>query len=280
MPIVDTNNQSITGLSGIHVWHDGMSSCSQRVRTVLAAKDKDWEDHRVELMHAANFAPEFLAINPKGLVPVLVHDGTLVTESVDIIDYLDTAFPSPSLRPNESEELAQMREWLALADAAQFDLKVLSHEFLLRAVRKVSDEDLERIRNDVVNDDLVDFLGVYTDGDYLPAELVSESVNRTDERFCRLDNALEGRHWLAGATLSLGDIAWMPNAHRFELMDWPLEKYPNFHRWHTMVKELPSYRAGIVKWEPPSAREMFSNYVQTRGEAGYHVGNFGVLSTS
>ena len=70
----------------------------------------------------------------------------------------------------------------------------------------------------------------------------------------------------------------MPNAHRFEFMDWPLEKYPNVVAWHNGVKKTQGYTKGIVDWEPDHIRELLSNFVHSRGEEGYHVRNFGVLA--
>jgi glutathione S-transferase len=127
---------------------------------------------------------------------------------------------------------------------------------------------------------LVDFIRVYHASDYLPADMVTGCVDRTDVRFRKLDDALDGKDWLVGDGLTLADIAWMPNAHRFELMDWPLDRYPNFSAWHDTVKELPSYQAGIVEWEPPPVREHLTGYVRTRGDAGHHVCNFGALAST
>ena len=108
--------------------------------------------------------------------------------------------------------------------------------------------------------------------------MVIKSVDRTDACFCQLDDALDGRQWLVGEVFTLADIAWMPNAHRFELMDWPLNRYPNVMNWHGRVKKLPGYQEGIIKWEPSPAREMLTEFVSSRGSEGYHVRNFGVLA--
>ena len=279
MPIIKSKDQSTKSLKGLHLWHDDMSSCSQRVRAVLTVKGVAWEDHLLAILHGDTTTPEFLALNPKGLVPVLVHDGDLWVESMDIIDHLDRTFPEPGLRPTDPDQARDMERWMQIADGAQYDLKVLSHEFLFRAARNLSDLELETFENNVDNPVLVDFLRVYTQGDILPENMVTDSVNKTDAWFRQLDDALAGRNWLVGDDLSLADIAWMPNAHRYELMDWPLERYANVQAWHGRVKKLQAYHEGIVKWEPPPAREMLTGFVQSRGADGYHVRNFGVLAT-
>jgi len=255
-----------------------MSSCSQRVRAVLAEKDRDWESHPVSIPRGDNTTPEYLAINPKGLVPALVHDGVLMTESMDIIDYLDRIYPKPALRPEDPELVRRMKHWMSVADEAQFDLKVLSHEFLFRASRKISAADLENFENNVENAVLVGFVRAYHENERLPEDMVTSSVNRTDAWFVELDEALEQSTWLAGEAPSLADIAWMPNAHRMELMDWPLDRYGNLEAWYGRVKSLAGYRSGIAQWEPPAVREMLTAHLRSRQEEGYHVRNFGVLA--
>jgi glutathione S-transferase len=79
------------------------------------------------LSNNQHLTPEFIAINPKGLVPVLVHDGIVVTESSDIVDYVDQHFPDPPLRPCDPAELDRMYSRLNLWDETQICLKTLSH---------------------------------------------------------------------------------------------------------------------------------------------------------
>ena len=278
MPVIEPKDQSLKSLTGLHLWHDDMSSCSQRVRTVLALKGLDWEDHLLVIPKGDTQTPEFLAINPVGVVPVLVDEGVTRTESMDIIDYLDERDGAPSLRPSDAGAVAEMKDWMEKADVAQYDLKVLSHEFLFRAVRHISAEDVAFFESNYDNEVLVDFIRIYAQGDALPVEMITQSVNQAEAGFRELDAALAAREWLAGDAFSLADIAWMPNAHRFELIGWPMERTPNLMRWHAQVKALPGYQAGIVDWEPPHVREMLANYVETRGAEGHHVRNFGVLA--
>ena len=177
MPIIEPEDQSIKTLKGLHLWHDDLSSCSQRVRAVLAIKGLNWDDHLLAIPKGDTTTPQYLAINPKGLVPVLVHDGFLWTESIDIIDYLDRTYPKPALRPVDPEQEAQMIRWMKSADTAQYDLKVLSHEFLFRAVRDVSDADLKIFENNVENEVLVDFMRTYQKSDKLPEDMIAKSVD-------------------------------------------------------------------------------------------------------
>src|SRR5436190_16062106 len=72
----DIKTREVLDWKGVHVLHFMGSSCSQKLRVFLNLKGIPWESHHVDLIANENFRPWFLGINPRGLVPVLVHDGT------------------------------------------------------------------------------------------------------------------------------------------------------------------------------------------------------------
>ena len=65
------------------------STCSQRVRFVLNAKGLPFEEHKLDLLAGDQLKPEYLALNPNGVVPTLDHGGQIVIDSSAIIEYLD-----------------------------------------------------------------------------------------------------------------------------------------------------------------------------------------------
>src|SRR3977135_3050320 len=87
----------------------GNSLCSQKVRITMRAKGLDWTSVKVDLFKAEQYDPEYLKLNPKGVVPTLVHDGKAVIESTLICEYLDDTFPQPPLVPSDPGERARMR---------------------------------------------------------------------------------------------------------------------------------------------------------------------------
>jgi glutathione S-transferase len=132
MPIINSSSSDARNFKGLHLYHLSMSNCSQKARFCLEEKRLEWTSHPVDLVNNQHLTPEFVAINPKGLVPVLVHDGVVVTESSDIIDYVDQHFPNPPLRPSDPAERERMYRWLELWDETQIWLKTLSHNTILR----------------------------------------------------------------------------------------------------------------------------------------------------
>ena len=98
------------------LYHAWGSTCSQKVRLALAEKGLDYESRLLNLRRFEQFSPDFLAVNPDAVVPVLVHDGFKVRESSIINVYIDEAFPDPPLRPRDAKGRAQVAAWSRFVD--------------------------------------------------------------------------------------------------------------------------------------------------------------------
>ena len=95
----DIKTKEVLEWKGIHLFHFSGSSCSQKLRIFLNIKDLNWVSHPIDLIKNENFSPWYLGINPRGLVPTLVHDGEVHIESNEIMKYLDTIDDSSKLYP-------------------------------------------------------------------------------------------------------------------------------------------------------------------------------------
>ena len=95
MPILKDKN--FPEFRGLHLWHAPMSSCSQRVRIALCLKELSWVSHPLKLDKGEHAKSDYLAINPKGLVPSLINDGEVITDSIDILSYIEEKFGQPAL---------------------------------------------------------------------------------------------------------------------------------------------------------------------------------------
>ncbi|MGC1357225.1 MAG: glutathione S-transferase N-terminal domain-containing protein [Xanthobacteraceae bacterium] len=124
----DFRTPEVLGWKGVHVLHFMESSCSQKLRIFLNLKGIEWESHLVDLFTNENFTPRFLGINPRGLVPVLVHDGVVHIESNDIIQYLEKTFAAPKLIPAGYEN--EVATLLKHEDDLHLDLRTLSFRFV------------------------------------------------------------------------------------------------------------------------------------------------------
>ncbi len=249
MPVIPTNNTELTRLKGIHLWHTGLSTCSQRVRIALAELGLEFESHPVNLHAGENSSDWYQAIHPDGVVPALVDDGRLVIESVDIIDYLDQRQERQHLVPAEPGEREAMLTLMNQADQAQKHLKLLTFEFLFKAAPTMSEDLAKTFQRDHNNETLKKFHRNFRAG--FERSRIEAAAGATDRDFKALDQTLsDGRAFLTGASFSLADIAWIPNFHRFELLGWSFGRYPHLQQWFTGVSARPSYASALESWEP------------------------------
>ena len=93
------------------------STCSQRVRFVLNAKNLPFSEVKLDLLAGDQLKPDYLALNPNGVVPTLDHDGAIVIDSSVIIEYLDEIAPSPvDFTPHDPVMRAKMRALMHFID--------------------------------------------------------------------------------------------------------------------------------------------------------------------
>jgi len=93
------------------------STCSQRVRFVLNAKKISFAEIKLNLLAGDQLKPDYLALNPNGVVPTLDHDGAIVIDSSVIIEYLDEVVPTPeSFTPRDPVTRARMRALMRFID--------------------------------------------------------------------------------------------------------------------------------------------------------------------
>src|SRR3546814_17024504 len=119
-------------MTGLILYHAPRSSASRRVRLFLEEKGLAYESHVVDLSLQQHHSPEYLRINPLGVVPTILHEGRPLHESGTICEYMDDVFPEPLLRPADPYALARMRNWVRPRDAP--------HGILIRYQRRPSNQ--------------------------------------------------------------------------------------------------------------------------------------------
>lgn len=275
MPIIPAGREDLEELKGIHLWHAGMSNCSQRCRITLAELGLEWESHEVNLQKAEHATEEYQQINPNGVVPALVHDGTVVINSVDIIAYLDENFGDGSLRPPEYEE--EIAAALAHADKSQLGLKYCTFEFIFSGGPRPDEETFQKLVNGLHDEWLQDFHHEYRAG--FSRERIHEMVGLVHADLTQLEARLgDGRKWMAGADFTLADIAWMPNLRRYYLLRWPLERYPRVNEWFKNAAARDSFRIALEGWEPKPLLDVALPKLDERIANGDGVTAYGPLA--
>jgi glutathione S-transferase len=256
----DIKTREVLGWKGVHVLHFMGSSCSQKLRIFLNLKGIPWQSHLVDLHANENFRPWFLGINPRGLVPVLVHDGTVHIESNDIIQYLEKAFPTPKLVPagHESEVAALLKH----EDELHLDLRTLSFRFVFAppgppkpaeslASYAANGSGTVQGRKDRDREIQIEFWE-RTAREGFTDESVRASARKFRAEFDALDRRLGQHPYLMGDTLSVLDIAWFIYAHRLSLGGYPLARlHPRFGAFVETLRARAEFAKEIAM--PPEA---------------------------
>ncbi|MEC7489856.1 MAG: glutathione S-transferase family protein [Pseudomonadota bacterium] len=260
----DIKTREILDWKGLHVFHFPFSSCSQKLRIFIALKGVEWESHLIDLMGNENLQEYFLGVNPRGLLPVLVHDGDVHIESNDILTYLETGCPEPCLIPEGSGY--EVAELLKQEDDLHLDLRALSFRFVFNPPHAPKSKgDLEVYANtgsgtvqgvkDGRVDVEIDFWEAIAEHG-ITDEVAQAAAAKFRQAFDDLDARLDGQEYVLGDTLSVIDIAWFIYANRLTLAGYPIAKlHPNMGAWYARLKEIPAIKKEITL--PPPVKEKF-----------------------
>lgn len=236
----------------IELYHADMSTCAQKVRFVLAEKKLDWTGHTLNLRTRDQHQPDYLKLNPNGVVPTLVDNGQVIIESTVICEYLDDAYPDIPLRPDSPADRALMRRWTKwLDEVLHFYTGVLSGSIAFRHqhLARPADE-----------------LAAYLDGIPDPkrrarqreqiekgmeAEQFIDAVGTFEDFLTRLEAQLSETRWMAGERYSLADIGYTPYVIRLfelELAPWMANR-PNILKWYEQIQARENFTAGYKEWK-------------------------------
>jgi glutathione S-transferase len=271
----DIKTREVTQWRGVHVLHYSGSTCSQKLRIFLNLKGTPWHSRLIDLPKHENYSPWFLGVNPRGLVPVFVHDGKVHIESNDIITYLERAFPTPRLIPaGHEQEIAKL---LHHEDDLHLDLRALSFRFIFDRKGPPRSPELLKIYEDNGSGTVhgikdkgkavqIDFCRRAADEGF-PDQMVRESVLRFKTEFEALDETLRSSPYLFGDALSVVDIAWFIYAHRLELCGYPLRRrHPHLSTWFDKLARRQEFRKEISL--PPRLLEQITSVQRSHRESG------------
>ena len=231
----------------LELYHNDMSVCSAKVRLVLAEKNLAATLHHFNLRKGDQLAPDYLKLNPNGVVPTLIHDGRPVIESTLIAEYLDEAFPAPPLRPADLVERAAMRIFASIPDQGlhaacgtistavgfRHQYLALSPDELKRNIEETPDP-ARRERKRV---------GIEKGMD---APFVPDALRTYDSALARMEARLaHGKPWLMGEQYTLADAGLTPYVTRLAHLhfDGMWAKRPRLAAWCERIQARPNYRA-------------------------------------
>lgn len=197
------------------LWHAWDSVSSIKVRIALAGRRLDYESRIVDLLRFEQTSPDYLAINPRGVVPAIEHDGEIHTGSNDIIGWIDMTFPGPSLRPAEPENQARLAAWLEHEATGVFPaIRTVTLELSMKQVfNRYSEGELDGMLAHHPRQKLVPLIKQTLMSPPDPDQ-VNDAGAKLRAVFEHMEAELADGPWLAGRSYTLADIAMAPHVFR------------------------------------------------------------------
>jgi glutathione S-transferase len=233
----------------LELYNFPMSTCSQKVRIVLAEKGLEWVDRRIE--SGEHLKPEYLALNPNGVVPTLVHDGTPIVDSSVICEYLDEVFPQVPMSPPDALGRAKMRAWLRYIEEVPTPaVRYPSfNRVLVKNLQKMSKQEFDRAADKrPLRKHFYHRMGQTG----FPKADIDAAFHDLQQTYGRIDQALaqSGGPWILGKQFTLVDVCLIPTIDRMEDLGYAggwERAQPRMTEWWSRIKPRPSFQATYYK---------------------------------
>ena len=220
----------------IYYYGGALSNNCMRVTLHLAEKGVNWESLKIDVLNAKNLEEDYLKIHPKGTVPAIIHNGLAISDSNDIMKYIEDKFPSPSLLPRDSNEVDEM--WEHVDRAANIHPKMAKAYFYSLGVgRPCTEKSLKRYKE--INPELYEFHKKY--GKKMSKQQVLDVLEFNRTTINNIEELLENNKYLLGETYTLADIAWASNLFFLEAFKFDLSAYPKVRNWMERIRKRDAY---------------------------------------
>ncbi|MGZ8500221.1 MAG: glutathione S-transferase family protein [Candidatus Binatia bacterium] len=235
----------------IELYHNDMSVCAQKVRFALAEKKLAWESRHLNLRAGDQQQPEYLKLNSNAVVPTLVDNGTVIIESTVICEYLDDAYPEPTLKPKDPAGRARMRLWTKqLDEGVHAATSVVSSAIAFRYQKlaigmEALEEFHKKMPDPVKREKSWENVTKGVESRFFP-----EAIKRFDKLLSDMETTLANSPWLAGTEFSLADIGFAPYVTRLDHLQLQFlwDKRPHIPEWYDRLRERRAYSDALEKW--------------------------------
>lgn len=235
----------------LKLYHGANSVCSIKVRIVLEEKNMAWESHHIDLPKGEQFSEEFIALNPRSFVPVLIHDGFILRESSVICEYIDQLSDVNPLMPTSAEEQAKTRVWGVQCLEYHDSVNTLTFASYQRSMLLAKPKDeLEKrwksMPDQIRAKKVQDLVENGASSGYVPV-----AIQRMSRLAREINDELEHSDWLMGDSYSMADALVTAYFFRTECVGlaglWE-SHYPRTTNWYNRIKERRSFDASIAPW--------------------------------
>ncbi|BDH46552.1 glutathione S-transferase [Salmonella enterica subsp. enterica serovar Choleraesuis] len=203
----------------ITVWGRDNSTNVKKVLWCLEELGMQWTTIPAGGKFGLNHDPEYLAMNPNGLVPCLRDDAhnLVLWESNTIVRYLAAEYGSPSLWESDPARRAAGEKWMDWISATLANPFKAVYVSLVRLAPEQRDQ-----------------------------ALIAQGITECKAAFSILDSALANQRWLGGDNFGPGDIAAGPTLYGLLSLDVEWGELPHLRRWYQQLCERPAFKAKVM----------------------------------
>jgi glutathione S-transferase len=230
----------------IELYHFEPTSNSGEVLICLKEKGIDFVGHYVDVLAGEQFSAAFLKLNPAGQVPVLVHDGHVLTETGFILQYLDEVFQAVSLTPHSPEGRYWVNVWIKYVN--EYMAPAAWKLGIARTVAGLGERrsGIETALDNAPPERRQGWAKAFAGFDVIDLEIARGLL---PERLKRMEAQLAASEWLAGDHYSLADIAVFPTANALsgvagDLVD--ATATPRVWDWLERMRARPAVQAALA----------------------------------
>jgi len=233
----------------LELYHAEPVANSMKPLICLKEKGLDFVSHYVDLLRFEQHDPAFVKINPSGQVPVLVHDGAVITESTVINEYLDDVFPEVPLRPADPVARARMRVWSKFVDEYFCPaLSMIGWHFMVRRIAKaIAKDEFEKLLERIPLPEQRQKWATVA-GESFTEEQLADRWRRCGLSIQRMESILAKYQGLASDEYSLADVnsysmvAGMPRLMPEHMNE---NNAPRSLEWLVRMDERPAVKAAL-----------------------------------
>lgn len=222
------------------------------LKSMIPLKEKGlaYESIYVDLHKFEQHSAWFTAINPEGQVPVLDHDGTIITHTTVINEYLEDVFPDIPLRPLDPVGRARMRYWNKFVDEQVMNYVSMHgwHRMVGVIARSIEDGEFEKLLEHIPLPDQRKKWATARSG-FSEADLANATA-KIEYALDKVETQLTQTDWLAGDAFTLADINFYSHCGMMIERMFPemevAKRAPHLVAWRDRVSARPAVKEALA----------------------------------
>ena len=214
----------------IEVYWGSGSGPAWRVLLTLELKKLDYQSHLLQLTNNQQKNPDILKLNPRGQIPILKDDAMVVSESLAIMQYLESRCPEPALFGQSPQQIGRINQ-------------------LVQEILSYMEKPIESIIRPIFRNRIEDSW-----------QTILETAPKVKRELAVVNSLLTDSEWIAGDLISAADVVFLPTVQRLlraidknpkvaaDLeLDHLQREFPRLLDWNKRMQALPAF----VKTYPP-----------------------------